>query len=126
MNGSVVLDTNILIYLSKKQLDLNILFLENTTYSISVISKIELLGYEFKNAQELNIITELINALNVISLNDDIVQLTIELRKKHRIKIPDAIVYATAQSLDGTLYTNNVADFNNINEKVALVNPMPQ
>jgi hypothetical protein len=126
MNGSVVLDTNILIYLSKKQLDLNMLFLENTTYSISVISKIELLGYTFKNAQELNIITELINALNVISLNDDIVQLTIELRKKYRIKIPDAIVYATAQSLDGMLYTNNVADFTNINEKVALVNPMPQ
>ena len=124
MNGNIVLDTNILIYLSKKQLDLKVLFQENTRYSISVITKIELLGYHFKEEEELRIINGIINALNVIPLTDEIVKLTIALRKKHKIKIPDAIVYASAQSLRGSLYTNNLADFAKINESVKLYNPM--
>lgn len=124
MNGNIVLDTNILIYLSKKQLDLEQLFQENARYSISVITKIELLGYPFKSEEELNIINGIINALNEIPLSDEVVQLTISLRKRYKIKIPDAIVYASAQALNGSLYTNNLADFVKINESVELYNPI--
>ncbi len=32
---------------------------------------------------------------------------TIELRRKHKLRVPDAIVVATAQILDAVLYTND-------------------
>ena len=52
MSGRVVLDTNIIIYLSKKLLQTSKVFVADTTYFLSVISKMELLGYPFQNKIE--------------------------------------------------------------------------
>ena len=40
--------------------------------------------------------------------------MTAELRKKHRIKLPDAIIAATAIAYSLTLVTRNTDDFRNI------------
>ena len=53
------------------------------------------------------------NAL-IINIDEDIVNQTIELRKSYKIKIPDAIIAATALTLDLELVTNNVSDFKNV------------
>ena len=50
----------------------------------------------------------------VISLQDDIINKTIDLRKKYRIKLPDAVIAATAIVFNLTLVTHNTADFKNI------------
>ena len=124
MNGNVIFETNIVIYLSKKLLAPEKVFAENIIYCISIISKMELLGYEFKDRLEEKYISELIGSLNVIPLNDAIVNMTIAIRKTNKIKLPDAIIYATAQVMNGTLLTNNTADFEKINGTVMLVNPL--
>lgn len=124
MNGNVIFDTNIVIYLSKKLLTPEKVFAENIIYSISIISKMELLGYEFKDRLEEKYISELIGSLNVIPLNDAIVNMTIAIKKTNKIKLPDAIIYATAQVMNGKLLTNNIADFEKINSTVILVNPL--
>ncbi|RDC55483.1 type II toxin-antitoxin system VapC family toxin [Pedobacter chinensis] len=124
MNGNIVFDTNILIYLSKKLIEPEKIFEENMVYSISVISKMELLGYSFRNKLEEGFLVDLINSLNVVPLNDIVVETTIAIRKNNKIKLPDAIVYATAQVLKGKLITNNIEDFDKIIGSVELVNPI--
>ncbi|TDB61346.1 PIN domain-containing protein [Arundinibacter roseus] len=47
---------------------------------------------------------------------------TIEIRRKHKIKLPDAIIAATALVHHLTLVTNNVSDFARI-ENLLVVNP---
>ncbi|MDQ0967345.1 putative nucleic acid-binding protein [Flavobacterium sp. W4I14] len=124
MSGNVIFDTNIVIYLSKKLLAPEKVFTENIMYSISIISKMELLGYAFNSNLEENYISELIDSLNVVPLNDAVVNMTIAIRKNNRIKLPDAIIYATAQVMNGKLLTNNIADFEKINGNVELFNPL--
>lgn len=124
MNGNIIFDTNIFIYLSKKILAPEEVFAENMTYSISIISKMELLGYAFKNRLEEMYIIELINSLNIVPLDDIIVDTTIAIRRANKIKLPDAIIYATAYVMSGKLFTNNIADFDKINGNVELFNPL--
>ncbi|WP_200837049.1 PIN domain-containing protein [Dyadobacter sp. 3J3] len=47
-------------------------------------------------------------------MSNEIVDKTIDLRKKSRIKLPDAIVAATAIIYNYTLITRNISDFKNI------------
>lgn len=124
MSGNVIFDTNIVIYLSKKLLAPEKVFTENIMYSISIISKMELLGYAFNSNLEENYISELIDSLNVVPLNDAVVNMTILIRKNNRIKLPDAIIYATAQVMNGKLLTNNISDFEKLNGSVELFNPL--
>ena len=59
----------------------------------------------------------------IISLSDAIVGQTIILRKLSRIKLPDALIYATALVEGGPLMTNNISDFKALGNKVELINP---
>ncbi|MEH6309023.1 type II toxin-antitoxin system VapC family toxin [Olivibacter sp. CPCC 100613] len=77
---------------------------------ISVINKIEL--------SSLNDIPPPILAFldlaDIIPLDNDIVNQTILLRKKYKLKLPDAVIAASALINDYTIVTHNVKDFNNI------------
>ena len=82
----------------------------NDTPIISIMTQIEVLG--FNNPTEVEVfLNEFIDASLVIPLNDDIVKATIEIRKKNKIKTPDAIIAATAIVLDYPLITRNISDF---------------
>jgi predicted nucleic acid-binding protein len=82
----------------------------NETPIISIMTQIEVLG--FNNQTEIEaFLNEFIEASLVIPLNDDIVKATIEIRKKNKIKTPDAIIAATAIELDYPLITRNTSDF---------------
>ncbi|EHQ24728.1 type II toxin-antitoxin system VapC family toxin [Mucilaginibacter paludis] len=81
---------------------------------ISVITKIEVLGFDSKNIQ-LDANNEMfINRTTVFELSPDIVRKTIDIRKATKVKLPDAIIAATALVHDLTLLTHNVGDFNKI------------
>ena len=120
-SGSVIFDTNILIYLSKYILKPEILI--NRETAISVVTKIEALGYPFKNIEEYNLLSSICNALEVIPLSDDIANETINLRKKYQIKLPDAIIYSTAFVKGLPLLTNNIDDFKSLDGRVDIINP---
>ncbi len=81
---------------------------------ISTITQIEVLG--FNNPPEIEtLLTQFIDDSLVITLNDEIVNTTIAIRKKHKIKMPDAIIAATAIVLDYALITRNTSDFKKLN-----------
>lgn len=106
-----LLDTNIIIYMVKNELDLSLFTKENDTLYISSVSYMECLGYNFSNAMEEQIITELCNGFEHILIENKIIKQTIEIRKKHKIKLPDAIIAATAIINKLPLVSHNTKDF---------------
>ena len=81
--------------------------------AISVINKIELLGFNM-SPQSYQKVQSLINTVDVLSLTDAIVNETIALRKIKKIKLPDAIIAATALVHNLTIISRNTSDFKNI------------
>lgn len=116
----MIFDSNILIYLSKHVIKPEIV---TNSSAISVITKIEVLGYPFQNKEEHDILSEICSVLNVIPLSDEIAEKTIQIRKNYKIKLADAIIYSTALVERKPLLTNNIQDFKLLNEGVELINP---
>lgn len=85
----------------------------NDIPNISVITKIEVLGYK-TTEEAYNLLSDFVNDSIVINLQDKIVENTIEIRKEYKIKTPDAIIAATAISCGFTLISRNEKDFKNI------------
>ncbi len=114
MNGTDFLaDTNALIYL----LDGNSCmspFLQNKL-AFSVISEMELLSFSGITAEEETNIKSLLLDCKEISLTNEIKEKTIEIRKTYRIKLPDAIVAASAIVNNLSLITADKG-FNQIEE----------
>jgi predicted nucleic acid-binding protein len=51
------------------------------------------------------------NGFDVIPLDETIAERAVNLRRNHRIKLPDAIIWATAQTNAMLLVTRNTRDF---------------
>jgi predicted nucleic acid-binding protein len=117
----VIFDTNVLIYLSKNILNPDKALTQIA--SISVITKIEALGFSFSKIEEHQLLRDICNELEIIALTDLIAVETIQLKATHRIKLPDAIIYSIALILNMPLLTNNIADFKSLGNKVELINP---
>lgn len=95
MNGTDFLaDTNALIYLLNGNSCMS-QFLQSKL-AFSVISEMELLSFSGITAEEENNIKSLLLDCIEISLTDEIKEKTIEIRKKYKTKLPDAIVAASA------------------------------
>lgn len=123
MNGKLI-DTNILIYLSKKKLDFSVIASPGDNLFISVITYMEVLGYNFESEYEKKTIEELCKQFPVIELNTEIVSKVIIIRQLHKIKLPDAIILAMAAINNLELVTANISDFVNIEPNMEITNPM--
>lgn len=99
--------------------------LEDSDPAISVITEIELLCWKTPVDRDLKVLHNFISDVPVFELDRDIKFKTAEIRKAHRIKLPDAIIAATAQVYELTLLTRNVSDFKNIDD-LNLINPHEQ
>lgn len=120
-----LIDTNALIdYLGMKLPKKGISFLNEVVDVVpylSVISKIELLGFN-TTEEQYAILSSFIADSVVFDLSDKVVEKCIELRKKTRIKLPDAIIASTALVYDLKLISRNTSDFNHIDGLVT-INP---
>lgn len=100
MNGSsLVIDTNIALYLFNGDSTIASL-LDGRNIYISFITEIELLGFPGITNEQKAISKEFIEDSVVIDLNDAIKRMTIDLRGKYNLKIPDAIIAASALYLN--------------------------
>ena len=52
-----------------------------------------------------------LEGFKVIALDDEIANCAVALRRAHRIKLPDAVIWATAQTTGRLLVTRNTKDF---------------
>ena len=88
--------------------------------NLSVITKIEVLGYNAPEKESV-LLNDFMNDAMVLDLGADIVSITIDIRKRYKIKLPDAIIAATAMSRSFTLISRNFDDFKIISD-LKLVN----
>ena len=80
-----------------------------TTKIISIISYIEVLvGI---NSEHHDAIIPFLKTFQIIPVDLPIAQLSVEVRKIYKFKIPDAIIFATTQQCNAILVTRNTKDF---------------
>ncbi len=99
-----VLDTNVVLYYLGGRL---INTLPKGDYAISIITEIELLSYPSLTKEEDRQIKNLFQFLTIVNIDNQIKQLAIDFRRRDRLKLPDAIIVATAKAMAATLLTND-------------------
>ena len=113
-----LIDTNVAIYYfgmalsaeSEKFMDLIL----GGRYTISVINRIELLGFKSLSSDESKALNSFISNSDIFDLEENIILETIQIRQKYSIKLPDAIIAATCLVNNCSLITNNILDFDKI------------
>lgn len=120
MSGeSLVLDTNVALYLlrgDRSAADA----ISGQRVVISFITYMELLSKPGMTRTETKAVTAFVNEWPMIELDARIMEEAIRLRKSYRLKIPDAIVAATALTQQIPLLTADT-DFERIKEEVAVL-----
>ena len=105
-----MLDTNAVIYLLSGRIRMP---LPEGKYSASIITEIELLSFSGLTQEDEQKIQNLLLAIDRIYLTDSVRDETIRLRRKTKLKLPDAIIVASALIHDAILLTND-KDFSTI------------
>jgi len=115
MNGnSILVDTNILLYFLGGD-DSLIPVLEDKQIVISFVTEIEVLGYHNLTEKERKKTLEFIDRCIIIDIPAGIKELTINIRRQKKLKLPDCIIIATAIYLNIPILTAD-EDFKNIKE----------
>lgn len=111
MEHMAVFDTNILIDLFNNRIEAaNAIESAASHRTISLITWMEVMvgarrhGHEAKTAA-------VMGAFEIIDITREIVERSVLLREKHGMKLPDAIILATAQSQNCSLISRNTKDF---------------
>jgi hypothetical protein len=90
--------------------------------AVFVITTLEVLGWRGHDQASRASAEKLLGCMDEIPLATSVVQQTISLRTRYSIKLPDAVIAATALTHGLILMTRNLADFERING-LNVVNP---
>lgn len=105
MSGSnLLVDTNIII-LTLGGNERLAEYVEGRKLFLSVITEIEALSYPGLTSAGRNIVDRYVDRCTVLGLSEIVKKNTIEIRTKYKVKIPDAIIAATASTFGLTLLT---------------------
>ncbi len=120
-----LIDTNILIYHTKGS-ENSIEFIScaiiQKSFNISVITKIEFLGWNRHTPKSFEKCKQLVEFSTVYPVDENIANKAIELRRRTNTRFADAVIAATAIIHNLKLATRNVNDFKAIKE-VKVVDP---
>jgi predicted nucleic acid-binding protein len=120
MGPGFLIDTNIIIDFQTRSVPAKgqdyIAKAIDVKFIISFVSYIEVLGYKDVSEEMENFVS----LAEVIELNKSIIDQTILLRKKYKIKLPDALIAATAIAHNLVLLSHNIKDFAGIKGLSAL------
>ncbi len=119
----LLLDSNILIYaLLPKHQKLRD-FLRQKEWACSIVSKIEVLGYNKFTNDELAAFHSLFDNVNILPLTSEIADTAIRLRQTKKMSLGDSIIAATSLAYHAELLTANTKDFDWI-ENLNFRNPL--
>lgn len=120
-------DTNIAIYYLQQQFSSEAEkfiddLLRDHQPAFSVISEIELLSWKTDIEKDMQILQNFLDDSHIFDLSQQIKYKTVEYRKTIGIKLPDAVIAATAFVNELTLLTRNTRDFSKCS--INLINPL--
>lgn len=120
MGKGFLMDTSVVsLYLQEIYIPEITLFIDDIIKSrllLSFVTKIELLSYNppYSDAKVVAYKQDIVGFIgdaSIIGLNDALIDETIRIRKTVKLKLPDAIIAATAIVHDLTLLSDNDSDF---------------
>lgn len=126
MGSSHLIDTNVIIELLANRLplvgrDYVEQLLAKRNVATSVINRMELLSFTGPES-ELQMLKAFLATVPILPLTEEIVLATIRVRRRRKIKLPDAIIAATALTHNLTLLSRNSRDFSRV-EALEHLNP---
>ena len=121
IGNKALLDSNVIIFASKEEIDVELLLANYDEFHVSMITFMEVYGFELNNEEE-DLINDLFANLDITEVNIKIAKQAIIYRKNKikKIKLPDAIILATAKYLEAELITDDWDDFINIDSSVVI------
>lgn len=126
MAKSYLIDTSAVIkYLNSSFSDAGLALIDqiidNEIY-ISFITEIELQVWNPPNEQDIAVYQAFIKQINILNIESSVIAETIRIRKIHHLKLPDAIIAATASANNLILIADNDKDFLKVVE-IEYLNP---
>ncbi len=119
----VLLDSNIIIYLGSEKAETIEKFLLDKDLHVSVITKVETLGYHKISEKEKKFLNLIFDKIKVIPIEEEIISIAIKLKQQRKTSLGDSFIAATALAYKLTLVTNNTGDFENI-KGLKIINPL--
>lgn len=111
----ILLDTNVIIYLHGATLeDAVVTKLRDSALGTCNIIIAEVLGYQRIEPDDARYFKDLFDAMRNHPFDAAVTDKVIELRQMANIKLPNAIIAATALVNDLELWTHNIEDFKNV------------
>jgi len=110
----LLLDTDVLIFSQNVEYSAIRAKLIGKRFSVSLITKLEALGYHRIKPGELALLRTILSSIPVLPINDELVNQAITLRQRHKMQTADAIIAATALTHGLELWTNNAKDFKHV------------
>lgn len=107
----MLLDSNLLIYAAQPAHHALRELVRDRDCSVSVISRIEVLGFHRLAPDERTALESLLGALEILPLSEPVILESIRLRQQRSLSLADAIIAATALVHIRTLATRNTDDF---------------
>ena len=119
-----LIDTNIIVYYLKgEQVAVSFLRTNRGKLSISSITWMETLSYPFSADEDL-VVRKFLQEFRLIEISAPVMELTVEIRRMKKMKLPDAIIAASAIQNHLILVTRNIKDFNGT--KVKTLDPFAE
>jgi predicted nucleic acid-binding protein len=112
MSGRILFDSNAPIKFLDREpgfIDLSPFLKENDCF-VSVITKLEILGWADITPSDEKRISEFLSGLTVLPLDAAVEEETIQIRRQTTLKLPDAIIAATAVVIDAEVVSTD-SDF---------------
>jgi predicted nucleic acid-binding protein len=88
----------------------------------SAVTRLEILGFSGLSAADERGLKDLLAEFQEAAITSAVVEQAIEIRKATRIKIPDALIAATAIVREAELVTRNAMDFKSVG-RLKMINP---
>ena len=119
----VMLDTNILVAVSKQQFNPATLGQHYEVVLTSVVCWAEAMGFTFPNLAEQGRMELFLRGLEArpFTMKEAEFVVRYRLHPQRKIKLPDAAILATARAADADLLTQNLADFQGLDAQVRLL-----
>ncbi|QOJ29976.1 MAG: type II toxin-antitoxin system VapC family toxin [Ignavibacteriales bacterium] len=105
-----LLDTNAIILLLRGSKELSKLLTSAEWVGISVVSKLEFLSFRDISQSDKNLFSNFLEKINVLGLHSHdqlLLDLIVRIRTEKSLKLPDAIIAATAINNQATLVSND-------------------
>ena len=78
--------------------------------AISIITWMEVLVGASDDPEE-NRLRSFLSRFELVAIDHAVSELAVAIRREHRIRLPDAIIWASARAIGGLLVTRNTRDF---------------